>query len=501
MQKKLTIHGLPQSIAMDGWWLDAQDDIGGIPSGNDTPVRGGTGRIPRASGLLLLVGLADLLFWTHPPGISVALFACAIFAVATSDIRPRQALARPAALLVLGALSVIDQVQLLSLSFLAAALSGALIWARHPRAPVEALGRAGLVFVGRLPMQWIAQINPRRLELRHGSLGSRPQSQQMIRNWAFPVGGTLVFAALLMDANPLLARLLSMDLNFWTAFERILFWSGVALLLAPLLASDVPLDTGRQRTTQLRLPGLGLNAPSVLRALAMFNLLISLQMVTDMSILIGGAALPKGMSYADYAHRGAYPLLATAVLAGAFALLARPFLAEHRLIRPLMYIWLGQNVVLCGAAALRLDLYIGAYGLTYLRLYALIWIGLVAAGLVLTLWQVLRERNNGWLVKQSTLLGLGTLYLCSFVNFAQVIAAQNLTRLRPDLTYVCQLGPMAAGALAEAARVRPESLDWPEALYTCAAIRAPRIDALQEWGFRKWKVRRYLAQIESAEQH
>jgi Domain of unknown function (DUF4173) len=237
----------------------------------------------------------------------------------------------------------------------------------------------------------------------------------------------------------------------------------------------------------------------VLRALVMFNLLISLQMVTDMSILIGGATLPKGMTYADYAHRGAYPLLATAVLAGAFALLARPFVGAQRLIRPLMLIWLGQNVVLCGAAALRLDLYIGAYGLTYLRLYALIWIGLVAAGLALTLWQVLRGRNNGWLVKQSTLLGLGTFCLCSFVNFAQVIAAQNLTRPRPDMTYVCQLGPMAAGALAEAMHTRPYRRVQAQASNWCAAMHAPQIDSWQEWGFRKWKVRRYLARVEAAE--
>lgn len=70
------------------------------------------------------------------------------------------------------------------------------------------------------------------------------------------------------------------------------------------------------------------------------------------------------MSHAEYAHRGAYPLLATAMLAGSFAMAARPFWAEHRLIRPLLLFWLAQNLALCGAAALRLDLYIAAYGQT-----------------------------------------------------------------------------------------------------------------------------------------
>ena len=42
----------------------------------------------------------------------------------------------------------------------------------------------------------------------------------------------------------------------------------------------------------------------------------------DFVYLWGGKTLPDGMSYAEYAHRGAYPLIATALLAGAFVLVA-----------------------------------------------------------------------------------------------------------------------------------------------------------------------------------
>jgi len=38
--------------------------------------------------------------------------------------------------------------------------------------------------------------------------------------------------------------------------------------------------------------------------------LFAIQTVLDIQYLWRGAALPDGMSYATYAHRGAYPLIA-----------------------------------------------------------------------------------------------------------------------------------------------------------------------------------------------
>lgn len=107
------------------------------------------------------------------------------------------------------------------------------------------------------------------------------------------------------------------------------------------------------------------------------------------------------------------------MLAGAFALAARPFLGEHRLLKPLVMLWLGgQNVALGLSAMLRLNLYVGGeYGLTYLRIHAGIWMGLVVLGLGLTAWQILRARSNGWLVLRAAGWGGGDslcLLLCQF---------------------------------------------------------------------------------------
>ena len=199
---------------------------------------------------------------------------------------------------------------------------------------------------------------------------------------------------------------------------------------------------------------------------------------------------------AEYAHRGAYPLLATALLAGAFALAARPFLGEHRAIRPLLLVWLGQNVILCAAAMMRLDHYIDAFGLTYLRLDALIWMALVAAGLGLVAAQVFLGRTNLWLLVRCLALGLGTLYVSAFINFAQIIAAQNLGQANPDIDYICYLGQMANGALTLGPTVPQELLSRDP--QDCTILAIPQVEGWRDWEFRSWRVARYSAAMVNA---
>jgi hypothetical protein len=56
--------------------------------------------------------------------------------------------------------------------------------------------------------------------------------------------------------------------------------------------------------------------------LILFNAMFLIQTCLDMLYLWGSATLPDGLTYADYAHRGAYPLIVTALLAGWFAIVA-----------------------------------------------------------------------------------------------------------------------------------------------------------------------------------
>lgn len=486
MDRQLSIPGLPHALAKDGWWLD---DVGTPPAQGD----GGTARaglrFPRRMvAVLSLVALADVLFWGRAPGLSLVIFAAAILAWGLPGTKAGW---RPVGLFLVAALPAVEHLQMLSIAFLLVGLGGALIWAHHPAARLSVLSASTGAFLARLPLAWLAQLDPRRLIVLPAVLAEAPVplARGLLRDWALPLGGALVLAALLMQANPVLAQLVQIDLDLWQLAQRLVFWGGVAVLVAPFLAPVRLRDRAARRAVMpLIAPG-WLNSGSVLRGLAVFNLLIAVQSLTDVTILLGGADLPEGMTLAEYAHRGAYPLLAAAVLAGVFALAARPFLGERRLIRPLLMLWLVQNMVLCGAATLRLDLYVEAFGLTYLRLHAFIWMVLVAAGLGLALWQVLRTRSNRWLLVRGGVLGLATLYFCAMVNFAQVIAAENVTRAEPDLWYLCGLGPMAAGPIVESGlgRVIGRSVY----LGPCRISR-PQVEDWRGWGFRTWRASRYV---------
>jgi hypothetical protein len=473
----LTLRGVPASIQHDAWWLAASLPDPGPAGGAGAPAapRDGTGVPPRVPVILGLVLLADLLMWDSEAGLGLAVFACAVFAAALI-LGPRAPRLAPAvAALVLAVLPVIEHVQPLSVLLLAAGLAAALVLARGT--PPAALLPPSLRLLASLPFGGLAALL--RAVPRLGTTGAGGAARRSLAAWAFPVGGSLVFATLLVDANPVLARWLTFDFDPSRLILRGMFWAGMALLLVPLLATP---DT-RPLPAPARLPHLGINAASTERALWMFNALIGVQTVMDLTIFAGGAALPAGMTYADYAHRGAYPLLATALLAGAFALAATPFLAERRTLRPLMLLWLAQNVALCLSALLRLEIYVEAYGLTYLRLHAAIWMALVAAGLALTAWQVQSRRPTRWLLLRVAALGGATLYLCAFVNFAALIAEHNLRRgFDPD--YVCALGPDAAAAIAAARTATRDPRLWCDT--------APRIEGWRDWGFRKWRIRRYL---------
>lgn len=430
--------------------------------------------------LAALVTVADLLFFGHPLGVSLALFAGVVFAAAAVGERAGRRALAPALLLAAACLPTVEWVQPLSVLLLVAGLATALVWLRLGR---RALWAALPRMLADLPLRGVRDL---------GGAARAPRMQgagphALWSGWALPVAGGLLLAVLLLRANPILADLGAGLLGALgepgLLVRRAAFWTAAALLVHGLLRWRA---SGGVRWRVGRAPSaaeLGLNAASTANALVVFNLALGVQTALDLVYLWSGAALPDGMTYAAYAHRGAYPLLATATLAGAFAVAVRPFVRDHPALRLLLLLWVGQNVALTASALLRLDLYVGAYGLTHLRVRAAIWMALTALGLCLVGWQVLRGRSNGWLAARAAALGLGTLYLCAFVNFAQLIAAHNLAPGRgqaPDLHHLASLGPTAAAAL------RPVRDELPR------AVAPPRIEDWRDWTFRAWRVRRYV---------
>ncbi len=491
MSRELVIRGVPRGLALDAWWFGNEVSSDGpvLPNGGTLTTPGARRRLIV---LLALVVLADVLFWRHAPGVSLALFAFTVFA-AVAIGRPVRDVWRPAVLVALAALPVIDYAQPLSVVFLFAGLVAAVAWL-HPATTtgVASIGARMVTLSLSLPVRGLRDLvqcwRSDGLALRRGL-----PLRDVWLAWGFPLGGTLVLLTLLTDANPVLedwlVQALDLQVDWLEGTETVLFWCGTALIVWPFIAPPSGDPAKLRLPAMSRRPGLGLNPASVLRALVLFNGLLAVQTVMDAALLWGGAAMPDGMSYAEYAHRGAYPLVITALLAGAFALAARPFLDENRWLRPLMMLWLLQNVALCVSSALRLELYVTAYGLTYLRIYVMIWIGLVAVGLCLTAWQIWWRRPNGWLLVRCVALAVGVLYASAFVNFAAIIAHQNLRNDRPvDWDYIAALPDTASAEIAAARLDGVPGMDYVAAPY-------PVTEGWRDWGFRRWRVARNMARM------
>ena len=487
------VHGVPMAMQHDGWWLD-----------NDPAPFPATIRRSKWQGvaLVLLVLLADVLFWGHSVGLSLALFAVAVFTVAVfaaSHSRPPRASAL--LILTLSVLPALDFVQPLSVLFLICGLITAITLTRLGPTSAATTLHAALNLTRHIPLRGLRDLIAAVSTLRPGLTASgtaRQFARQIGRTWAFPVGGTLILLALLIQANPILdgwlSRLTHLPIDPLLWVQRALFWSGVALILWPLLV--VAPTPGPRGPKPLSLPGFGLNATSVAHALIAFNTVLGLQTVLDLRYLWSGASLPPGMTLAEYAHRGAYPLLATALLAGAFAVAARPWLAERRSLKPLLILWLAQNILLTLSALYRLDLYVQSFGLTYLRVHALIWIALVAAGLALTLTQIATARSNPWLLIRCLALGLATLYAAAFLNFADLIARTNVAMGKIDPLYLCQLGPTAAAVVPKGAWKVEDGFSYDSNLHYCT-LTPPAPQNWRNWGFRNWLVLRTLTQQEA----
>jgi hypothetical protein len=462
------------------------------------------------------VALADWLFYGWPIGVSFAIFLGVLGVVAVVSNRvhaTRRTQIVMIALFVAGLLPLIEEINVLSVivgvlttGLFALLMTGreGLSWQRNLfdaatipfRGPFQL---AGDVFRAR---QWLKGWTPE--WLRVGSLVA----------WVVPIGAFAIFLALFSSANPLIEyRLAQIDLRVLLDLLdplRIGFWILVICLIWPLMLRrsrkpwepeprDAAIAAGPSGFDDL----FGIRAVS--RSLILFNALFALQSGLDLTYLWGGVNLPGGMSHAEYAHRGAYPLIATALLAAGFVLIAmRPGgpAEQSRWIRPLVLLWTGQNILLVISSILRLDLYVAAFSLTYLRLAAFIWMGLVAVGLLLMVLQIWLKKPGSWLITANAAALALVLYGCCFLNAPWLIARYNVEHCREvggagpnlDMNYIASLGPQSLPAL-EAHLDKFLGISVYSLAYRMNEDRnfLHYPGNWRTWGFRTWRLERYFA--------
>jgi Domain of unknown function (DUF4173) len=466
------------------------------------------GKVVAAAGL---VALGDWLFWQwHAYGSGIGAFALAwvlvLVAMLPAVSRRRGAMVALGGAVLFGAV-LIDDPSLLAFVLFWALLSVAALLPRYAR--FDHVGRWAL----RLLVHGVTSavgpwLDLFRLRKRVGPL-RRGEVRKLLPLLPLPLLGGAVFLALFASANPVIGDALSRiglpNMNF-ELIARSVFW---CILLVTVWATLRP-----RRVTvpfaadyydpQITIPGVSI--ASVTLALITFNVLFALQNGLDLAYLWSGAPLPEGVSLADYAHRSAYPLIVTALLAGLFVLVTlRPGsdTAAVPLIRRLVVLWIVQNVFLVASSMLRTIDYIEVYSLTRLRIAALVWMVLVATGLVLIVWRMLCGRSGAWLINANALTAGIALFGCSVVDLGSVAAAWNVRHAREvggqgaalDLCYLNELGASSLVSLAELEAVPQLKPDFRNRVIWLRAWTEVNLDARQQGGEWTWRGARRLAEV------
>lgn len=456
-----------------------------------------------------LVGLADTLLYNgRPIGLAFPLFFAALAAasiLANLAKTDRNRLVGAAVLFVAGLAPAIEELNLLSFPVLLLTTLSAITLAtnrsaRGFRLPLTAARQLLLIGPFRLIPDAIVTLRTNMIT-------------RTLVVWSIPLALGCVFLALFAAANPVIER--------WFAVlspERVasqltmghaIFWLVTLSMVWPFVnlrwrertkTSSPPIESEPDQPSMLTTV---LGPETVIRALILFNILFALQTALDGAYLWGRAALPDGMTYATYAHRGAYPLIVTALLAAAFVIVAvrsETTANESRLVRPLVYLWVAQNVMLVVSSIQRLHMYIETYALTYWRIAALIWMILVAIGLILIVLRIALDKSNAWLIRMNLLVLSATIYGCALINFDRPIADFNVSHSREagqsgpliDGSYLVWLGPEALPAIERAMLLRPTDRGLASDRDRLLEQQESSMASWRSWSFRGWRLQRYL---------
>ena len=442
---------------------------------------------PKIVACALLVAAADFLFFDRGVGWTLGLYGMLLLIAAVLHNPALLAHRRGKALFLLGAglcLAMVETVNLLALTLFAVCFGALLSEVRLQDSALTAFRKlmaltlhigGGSAFGD---LRGYSHYQRRTL-----NMGIVPG---LFRAWLLPLSLSAVFVVLFAAANPVIDKwLFSLDWQAVEQFlrpERIAFWGVGAVMCWGVLRSRRLRAGAWQSSIEVpmasKIATLLFSREAVLRSLALFNLMFLGQNLLDANFLWAGATLPEGVTYAEYAHRGAYPLVLTALLAAGFVLIAlrrASPLSRDRTIRALIYLWLLQNMVLVFASIWRTNIYVAEYSLTYLRLSALLWMGLVLLGLMFIVLKIVLAKSSRWLIGVNLATAFALLYASCFLDLGRFIADYNVAHCREmqgggyalDTYYLRQIGPSALPALrrleqhaTEQNLPRPLNLNW-----------------------------------------
>jgi hypothetical protein len=347
-------------------------------------------------------------------------------------------------------------------------LSAAMLVARSP-----ATGWLDVPFVMGLPavavVVTLTEAARRGLELLGMLTSSR--WRPAVRGGAAAVPVVTVLALLLAGADPIMAAARDTLIEFIQHIDfipRLIFF--LALLAGAVGAGGVSLRAGAVPPTPsaAERAARGLGGQERLIVLASVAALFGLFLALQLSYLFGdpAAAVGSGVTYAEYARRGFAELSTAATLCVLLVLACGRWSESGRLDgagRAVSLLLLGETGFLLASAFRRIWLYEAAYGFTTARLYAQVYMVVLAIVLALIAFELRGRVAARRVLRRAAGLGFAAVAALGCWNHEAWIARENIERAvetgRFDARYlVWDLSPNAVPALVDGAGRLPSAL-------------------------------------------
>jgi hypothetical protein len=191
--------------------------------------------------------------------------------------------------------------------------------------------------------------------------------------------------------------------------------------------------------------------------LGLVDLLFGAFVLIQLTYFFGGteAIAERGLTYAEYARRGYFELVAVSVLTLGLALwldlvTIRQTARENTVFRTLSIVIVGLTTVMLLSASQRMLLYEEEFGFTHLRVYthvSMLWLGVLFGFYLLSMFRMRRNIFSLGVL----LVAIGYVGTLNLMNVDLYIAEHNIARYREgralDLSFITTLSADALPAI------------------------------------------------------
>lgn len=294
---------------------------------------------------------------------------------------------------------------------------------------------------------------------------------QIVKGVLMAIPALFVFLLLFSSADLIFQKYVSYLINIDNALE--IFFRFILILIVMIVFIGAYTYSFREKEGRIiaqqnsKNYTIGHIESSIL--LGSVNFLFFVFILVQFTYLFGGESniAIQGFSYAEYARRGFFELIAVAVISLFLLLTTEKYViekeTEHRLGFKILSTTLVILVILIMASAfIRLSLYEEAYGFTALRLYSHAFIILLAVIFCLLIYKIYQDRRENTFVLRVFLSIALFIVVMNFLNPDAFIARRNIERFdangKLDIYYLSRLSDDAISDIIKVLNISNEDL-------------------------------------------